>query len=258
MTPSTDVQAVMWRPRVIVVPCYNEEERLDAETFARFASNDPETGFLFVDDGSTDGTGALLRAAEADGCDGVRVKHLNHNRGKAEAVRSGLSQGIAWGARTVGYWDADLACPLGELQAMIALLETSGGLHGVLASRVRLLGRAIERQPARHYLGRAFATAASAILRLPVYDTQCGAKLFRVSDTLERALEEPFRSRWIFDVELLARLRSRWGAEAALRLEEYPVRRWKDIGGSKLRLRAFPMAALALARIWMEDRRHRS
>lgn len=238
-----------WRPTVVVVPCYNEERRLDMDRFLDFGHAHDDVGFLFVDDGSVDGTaGALAEAAEAHP-ERVRFVSSDVNRGKAEAVRTGLRRAIEGGARNAGYWDADLATPLEELTGMLRVLGENAGLLGVLGSRVRLLGRTIHRDPVRHYLGRVFATAASLRLGMPVYDTQCGAKLFRVQGPLEQALERPFRTRWIFDVELLARLRDGCDGDVAHRLEEYPLRSWTDVDGSKLRTRDFMASAWDLVRI---------
>jgi hypothetical protein len=84
-----------------------------------------------------------------------------------------------------------------------------------------------------------FATAASLILRARVYDTQCGAKLFRAGPALSEALAAPFLSRWAFDVELLGRLLIGTRAVTPLPLSaivEVPLAVWHDIKGSKLGL----------------------
>src|SRR5690606_40316561 len=105
----------------------------------------------------------------------------------------------------------------------------------------------IRRSELRHYLGRVFATAASVTLGLAVYDTQCGAKVLRGGEVARSALAEPFLSRWLFDVELIARLRDAAGVQA---LREEPIPEWADASGSSLRLRDFLKAPWELGRIW--------
>jgi len=117
-----------------------------------------------------------------------------------------------------------------------------------------MLGRTIDRRWKRHYAGRVFATCASLILGVSVYDTQCGAKLLRATDEVAQVFAQPFRTRWIFDVELLARLLSSSGQglgrpEPPQILYEYPLRQWRDVAGSKLRLRHIVKAALDLVGI---------
>ncbi len=123
-----------------------------------------------------------------------------------------------------------------------------------MGSRVKLLGKRIERRPLRHYLGRVFATAVSLALSLHVYNTQCGAKLFRVSASLNELFAEPFRSRWIFDVEIIARLvKNRRGKKLPQPQEvvyEMPLTEWRDIRGSKVKPYDFVKAIIELARIY--------
>jgi glycosyltransferase involved in cell wall biosynthesis len=180
------------------------------------------------------------------------VLNLTQNRGKAEAVRQGLLAAIGSHPDYVGFWDADLATPLDAIAEFIELAESRPELEMIIGSRVKLLGRHIERRPSRHYLGRFFATAASAVLGLAVYDTQCGAKLFRASSAIS-FFQQPFCSRWIFDVEIIARLiQARRGKEFRQPeqvIYEVPLLDWKDIPGSKLRYSDFVRAAWELFRI---------
>jgi hypothetical protein len=151
----------------------------------------------------------------------------------------------------VGFWDADLATPLDAINDLLELLLAHKELDIVLGSRVKLLGRDIERLVVRHYLGRVFATCASVVLGLPIYDTQCGAKIFRVTPDLAGILQEPFSSRWIFDVELLARFLHLSGTEKAHgEIYEFPLYRWRDVPGSKVGPLDFLTAAKELLAIW--------
>lgn len=220
-------------PVWVVVPCYNEAKRLDVDEFVRLSS--AIEAVLFVDDGSTDSTETILRRL-ADEHDSIHLDRFARNGGKAEAVRAGLLRAIDAGADVVGYLDADLATPVDEYLRLVDRMAGPDSPDGVIGSRVQLLGHAIHRNSVRHYLGRLYATAASMAVGAGVYDTQCGAKLFRVDDVLDRALRIPFADRWSFDAELISRLltpSTSSGAESR-KIVEVPLTRWNDVAGSKL------------------------
>jgi glycosyltransferase involved in cell wall biosynthesis len=238
----------------IVVPCFNEAERLQGDSFVQFSAQHPDVRFVFVDDGSHDATREVLGAL----CDRLgpagEVLALEHNGGKAEAVRAGMLRAFEGGCAQAGYWDADLATPLSEIPRFVHTLATHPERLVVFGARVQLLGRAIERRPARHYLGRIFATATSMLLRLAVYDTQCGAKLFRAEPRTRALFEQPFVVNWTFDVELIARLiagerdRGASGDVSGL-IYELPLDEWRDVAGSKVRPSDFLRGMLELWRI---------
>lgn len=239
----------------IVVPCYNEAMRLRSDLFHDAVLNSKLFDFIFVDDGSSDDTYTVLSGLCAKAPDRMRCIRLERNRGKAEAVRQGFLEAIREGYGIVGYWDADLATPLDTIPRLIPLFDDPFVLL-VMCSRVKLLGRRIERQPKRHYSGRVFATCASLVLGLGVYDTQCGAKLFRTTDALRRVFDLPFTVTWIFDVEILARflVLEHMGVLPSGALEkgviEYPVEEWRDVPGSKIRMGDFFRAPMQLFRIY--------
>jgi glycosyltransferase involved in cell wall biosynthesis len=238
---------------IIVVPCYNEGHRLDVATFRAFAAGPHVITFLFVNDGSTDNTRGVIESLTASEPDRFRVLNLQRNCGKAEAVRQGVLESLTAKVDYVGFWDADLATPLSTIREFIEVADARPDLEVIIGSRVKLLGRDIERRPARHYSGRVFATAASVILGLPVYDTQCGAKLFRCSSTFPSLFDRRFVSRWVFDVEILARLIEARRRSSLPQPEhvvyESPLRQWHDVPGSKVRWIDFARSAWDLLRI---------
>jgi dolichyl-phosphate beta-glucosyltransferase len=234
---------------VVTVPCYNEADRLKSAIFIEFVREHREIMFIFVDDGSTDNTGQLLKSMSESEAANIRFITLETNRGKAEAVRQGTLSGIASGAKYVGYWDADLATPLKSILEFLAELKKNSHLLLVMGARVQLLGRTILRNRYRHYLGRVFATLTSVVLRMPVYDTQCGAKMFLATESVALAFRDPFISRWVFDVEILARLVCRGKVNPRVAIFEYPLFEWYDVKGSKIKPKDFWIALWDLARI---------
>jgi len=240
----------------VVVPCYNEEHRLPVDAFRDFAVDGSQVDFLFVNDGSTDGTLQRLDKLRAEDPSRFAVLNLEKNSGKAEAVRRGTLAAIDRWPAVVGFWDADLATPLTEIPAFLDVFEQRPEIDMVFGARVRLLGRRISRHASRHYVGRFGATLISQTLGLAVYDTQCGAKLFRVNDELRDIFSTPFLSRWIFDVEIIARLVSRRGRDAAAQaIYELPVREWNDVHGSKVKSMDFIRALRDLWKIRRANRK---
>jgi dolichyl-phosphate beta-glucosyltransferase len=245
---------------IIVVPCFNEAARLPRQRFVDFAAGHRDIGFVFVDDGSGDGTRALLESLREEAPGSFSLLALAQNGGKGEAVRRGLIEALSSGPIFVGYWDADLATPLDELPHFIAIGRQNPGVFLILGARVRRLGSQIERSFLRHCIGRVFATVASRVLGLPVYDTQCGAKVIRVDQILHDVLAKPFRGRWTFDVELMQRLvqghrhlkPEDMTAVAQSGVIEVPLNRWSDVAGSKVKIEDGLRAFLELALMWIE------
>jgi dolichyl-phosphate beta-glucosyltransferase len=220
----------------IIVPCFNEAERLPLEEWRTALTTPLDRSWVLVNDGSSDGTLAVLKEL-ARPYEQVKVLDLPVNQGKAEAVR----QGVLWAlqqteCRWVAYLDADLATPTEELWRLFENQASRPQVQGILGSRIQRLGTRIERRALRHYLGRCAATAISLMLRLPTYDTQCGAKLIR-RDLAEKVFAQPFTSRWLFDAELIARARNLVGrSEVMVGLVEEPLEVWHEKPGSKIRL----------------------
>lgn len=234
---------------LIVIPCFNEARRLVPEQIIAFLDQDGDTELLFVNDASIDQTSQVLRALQDRVPDRLHVLSLPRNQGKGNAVRQGILHGLRGTYRLVGYWDADLATPLPTISTFAQQMEANPHLQMICGCRIQRLGASIQRHWYRHYPGRFIATWISLLLGLPVYDTQCGAKLF-TSRLAEDLFAAPFLSRWLFDVEIFARIIGLVGREEAVRqIQEYPLERWTDVGESKVDLSYLPKVPFELWRI---------
>jgi dolichyl-phosphate beta-glucosyltransferase len=218
---------------LLIIPCYNEESRLKLTDFEEGRKLNLFAGiqlsYLFADDGSRDRTHEILNS-HCKNTQGDFVFTAPENLGKANVVQAAYhsikSENYDW----IGYWDADLATPLAEIPRMIKFLEfyPTQSVSSIWGSRISRLGSDIKRHLHRHYLGRIFVTLVSNVLDVKAYDSQCGAKLF-TPGAAKLAFIEPFISRWIFDVEILLRLKE-------LQIIEYPLLTWEDVPGSKVKV----------------------
>ena len=218
----------------MIIPCYNEATRLPADAFLAYLQRVPAVSVCFVNDGSRYDTRAVLDQLRQQQPGQIDVLHLEQNQGKAGAVRAGMLHCAGQPVDYLGYLDADLATPLDAIGDLRATLDHKPALDLAMGSRVKILGADIRRDPFRHYVGRVIATFISTILKLPVYDTQCGAKLFR-RGVVPGLFREPFISPWLFDVELLARLIRQHGrANVPNHVAEVPLRQWIEQSDSRI------------------------
>ena len=223
----------------IIIPCYNEAARLPTAGYINFLQSEKNCTLVFVNDGSTDDTIGVLNALKTDFPANVLVIDLRVNMGKAGAVRAGMNECLAGGFSydRLGYLDADLATSLEEWLAISE--KVTDDVIFAFGARISKIDNFISRKKYRHYAGRVIATFISEALKFPVYDTQCGCKVFR-KDVAEAVFKDAFISRWLFDVEIFFRLRNTFGAAEMRRLcREVPLERWHDVAESKVKFTYF-------------------
>lgn len=217
----------------IIIPCFNEEKRIEIISFLAFLTQFENYALFFIDDGSTDHTYDRLLEIQSKAPNQVKVLSHTKNRGKGEAVRKGMI--AAYEADIydqIGFLDADLSTPFSEFVALTDFLLRENK-KAVFGSRLKKLDAQIERSPIRHIVGRIVATFISWTIKIPFYDTQCGAKVFS-RDTIGEIAFKPFISQWLFDVEIILRLKKIWGNQLEKFLYEYPIGVWKQVDGSKI------------------------
>jgi glycosyltransferase involved in cell wall biosynthesis len=213
----------------IVIPAYNEERRLPStlDTVLAWlnASAFADAEVLVVDDGSADGTAALV---EARSLDDPRVRLLRNpgNRGKGYAVRHGMREARGgW----ILFSDADLSAPIEELPK---LLGAAQGKNAAVAIGSRALDRSligVHQSPWRELSGIIFNLLMRVLTGLPFADTQCGFKLYR-REAARQVFERQRLDGFGFDVEdlFIARRLGLVAIEVAVK--------WNNVEGTKVGL----------------------
>ncbi len=216
----------------VIIPCYNEASRLTGTltSIQEFMSrstvfDDGDIEWIFVDDGSSDGTRALIEHYAAEHPH-VTCLSLPENRGKGAAVQAG--DRIA-GAEIRAFTDCDLASPLAALEDIQRLFADSGP-DLVIASRHTPWSHLAKPQPwSRMAAGRLFSFVIAHLHRSAFTDTQCGLKAWHAgfSKSVVQRLDD---RGWSFDLEMISRAEAQ-GATIA----ELPIV-WSDREGSKVRM----------------------
>ena len=218
----------------LIVPCYNEGKRLDSDQFSSFLKENTDFSFLFVNDGSTDATLEVLQELERKTGGQINILNIQLNVGKAEAVRKGILAAKEIGMYGfVGYLDADLAIPLHEVKRISSTVFDDHQHKAFFMSRVKMLGKEIDRKFIRHIFGRVLATVINAYYRLGVYDSQCGFKIFN-ADIVSKLFSEEFKTKWVFDIEVLLRIRDNDLLDKTIELS---LSQWMEKGDSKIRIK---------------------
>lgn len=213
----------------IVIPAYNEEERLGkslSETFDYLAAQDYTSEIIVVDDGSRDTTLAIANNFQARAKAKAKLTVLKNpgNRGKGYAVRNGM---LHASGEVHLFFDADLATPLDQIPKILQPI-LNNEYDVVFGSRA--LSEAVievEQSFLRQLRGRGGNLLIRLLTGMDIKDTQCGFKAFR-----RQASQSVFPLQQIdgfgFDPEILF-IANKQG----WRWKEVPVV-WRHIEGSKV------------------------
>lgn len=221
----------------VVIPCYNEEDRLSSQVFKDFAHKNLGYHLCFVNDGSTDNTLEVLEKLKEGNENNISIYNCKKNGGKAEAVRQGIlhlvnDQQFDY----IGFLDADLSTDFRDFDDLVKTIETSD-FKIVSGSRISRIGANITKESARKIISMTINWIIQTILGMPFKDTQCGAKVMN-REIASTMFQKKFMTKWLFDVEIFMRMRRYYGKSQAKKMIcEQPLKRWIHADGSKLSMK---------------------
>lgn len=210
----------------IIIAAFNEEKRIIPSLLKikeYLTKQDLPYEIIVVDDGSTDGTHAVVTDLIKD-IPYLKVIHYAPNKGKGHALRTGV---LASKGDIILLSDADLSTPIEELSKLLPLINDNK-YDIVIGSRALALSEILKRQPWwRQSMGKFFNKLVKALVIENFKDTQCGFKVFR-GDIARSLFKEAQIDRFAYDVEILA-----IGKKKGCKIVEAPVR-WINSPESKV------------------------
>ena len=229
----------------IVVPAYNEARRIN-NAYSRlerfFSQRDYDMEYIFVEDGSSDGTADILKGLEKSAPGKIRVIVNEHNMGKGLSIKKGVLEASG---DYILFMDADMATPLTaflDFEPYMGKYDCIMGSRWLVESNIRIP------QPwYRRFMGRVFYMIVRSFFLKDITDTNCGFKCYR-REVARDIFSKQLVNGWGFDVELLYIAQKR-----NYSIKEVPVE-WAHGRDSKVILFKVPVSTLVeLARIKIND-----
>lgn len=233
----------------LIVPYFNESHRLDAQKlkdFLRALGMD----IIFIDDGSTDNTRDEIDLIigvihQTQGKYQARNLNLKQNRGKTNAIRSGILHAHELGYSHVAITDIDLPVHHKDIRLAVAIAyqEDAAIISG---ARIRLSGSDVKRSALRHWIGRIIATGIWKFFHVDSYDIQSPCKVYNLNLIIQE-LQSPFKTKWFGDVELILRLKGK--NQKFLEVHEFPLNYWRDVPEGNLGMKSALKVLLDLMKL---------
>ncbi len=244
----------------MVIPCYNEAKRLPVALKKLVGTLNSQSAHsilydvVIADDGSKE-EHSLIHSKTVHELQGVlrspnrlRYVRFEKNGGKGHVLHTLFTWGLTGVSKfhelsdldrpaydLIAFLDADGSTEMDELHRLALMAFDNPKLATVIGSRVKMLGYSVDRFAKRHYSGRIFATLVSELFNIPIYDSQCGAKVFRTSFMTQNDLDICYQARWLFDTQLVL-----WAYQRSLQQLEVPIN-WIHFDDSKVSLLRDPL-----------------
>ncbi len=218
----------------IVIPSYNIEGNFLVDRYVNFLEENKKVLLCFVNDGSKDQTSTILEELRVQYKNQVHCITYQKNKGKAEAVRTGIQYcNNTFTHSFIGFLDVDLSTSLEEFMRLKSLVK--GDFIFLFGSRIKSKDTYIIRKLHRHIIGRTISKVINFLLKMNIYDTQCGCKVF-TKEISVILFKDKFVSTWLFDVELFFRIKKYLKKDDYFQfINEVPLKSWESNDNSNVK-----------------------